>query len=326
MRFDLSIITENYRKIISFTFVALIALTLAAITTNVTSIAMEKDFELKPDIGSRKDTQRNLFRISRSISYYDPIAQRNIFDSENRQPEEKPAAIVSRPEKEEPSYSGPPVKSSMNATLVGTMVFSDPGDSFAKVAKGSGNSDAESYYIGDDLLGEAQVTKIERNRVFFKRNGRIEYLEIEAPTGRVMPSYSSSRGSVPYRKPQRKTPARPSFSDDDVRKVGDNKFILNRKMVDKLLSNYNSVLTQARAVPNFQNGKANGFKIFSIKRNSIYSAIGIKNGDVLTRVNGSEINNLEKVLSLFNQLRNESNITIDLVRGGAKKSFEYEIR
>ncbi len=324
MRVNLSIITENYKKITIFIFTALIAVTLAAITNNVIAIFMKKD--AKPTIlRDSKASDQGSFRVKRSLRYYADITDRNIFDSLNRkaekEPETKPAAV------NKPAYSGPPVKSSINATLVGTMVFSNPLRSFAKITGGASRKggDTESYRVGDSLLGEATIKKIRRNKVFIERNGRMEYLEIEGPSATVMPSYDRRRGSRSYQKPVAKN-TNPQFSEDDVRSVGDGKFVINKSMLDKMLSNYNSILTQARAVPNFVDGKANGFKIFNIKKGSIYQAIGIRSGDILTRVNGSDINNLEKVLSLFTQLRNESNISLDIVRGGKKKTMEYEIR
>ena len=40
----------------------------------------------------------------------------------------------------------------------------------------------------------------------------------------------------------------------------------------------NQIATQARIVPSFKNGVANGFKLFSIQPGSLYSAIGVENG------------------------------------------------
>ena len=41
---------------------------------------------------------------------------------------------------------------------------------------------------------------------------------------------------------------------------------------------------QARIVPSFKDGVAQGFKLFSIRPDSIYSKIGIQNGDVIKRI------------------------------------------
>lgn len=321
MRLDLTIITDNYRKILILVFIALIAIFMAMITSNLIEIATAKEFTLNTTQDNMFQEEAMMFRAGKNLDFYAPITDRNIFDSQNRQPNEsRPSRSAQIDVPERPSYSAP-VKSSMSANLVGTMVFSDPAYSFARINRGSG--DAENFYTGDSLYGEATVKKIERNRVYIMRDERMEYLEIEGPRASVMPSYAPVERSIA--RPLNSAPVA-EISSEDVRSLGENKYMLNRKMVDSLLSNYNAVLTQARAVPNFQDGKANGFKVFAIQKNSIYDVIGIKNGDVLTRVNGGDINSLEKVLTLFTQLRNESAISIDLERGGQKMTMEYEIR
>ena len=78
--------------------------------------------------------------------------------------------------------------------------------------------------------------------------------------------------------------------------IADNKYDVKKSVLDGTLSNLNSVATQARIVPSFKNGVANGFKVFSIQPNSFYSAIGVENGDVVQKINGYEINSPDKAL------------------------------
>ena len=53
-----------------------------------------------------------------------------------------------------------------------------------------------------------------------------------------------------------------------------------RPSLDKALANLNDLAMQARIVPAFKDGQAEGFKLFSIRPDSLYSKIGIVNGDV----------------------------------------------
>ncbi len=70
---------------------------------------------------------------------------------------------------------------------------------------------------------------------------------------------------------------------------------------------------------------ANGFKLFSIQPGSLYSAIGMENGDVIQRINGYEINSPEKALELYQKLRESSHMTIELERNGQPVRKEYNI-
>ena len=82
----------------------------------------------------------------------------------------------------------------------------------------------------------------------------------------------------------------------------------------------------ARIVPSFKNGKPNGFKLFSIKPGSIYSKIGMQNGDVIQRINGYEMNSPDKALEIYQKLKDASSINIDMLRRGQSRSVSYNIR
>ena len=70
---------------------------------------------------------------------------------------------------------------------------------------------------------------------------------------------------------------------DGIKKIDDHHYQIERSTVNNALANLNDLAMQARIVPSFKNGQANGFKLFSIKPDSLYSKIGIQNGDVIQR-------------------------------------------
>ena len=92
-----------------------------------------------------------------------------------------------------------------------------------------------------------------------------------------------------------------------------------------MLGNLSSVATKARIVPSFKNGKPNGFKLFSIKPGSIYAKIGLKNGDVIQKVNGYEMNSPDKALEIYQKLKNAQNVTVDVQRRGRSMTMNYSI-
>ena len=79
-------------------------------------------------------------------------------------------------------------------------------------------------------------------------------------------------------------------------------------------------------MPSFQNGKANGFKLFSIRPDSLYSKIGIQNGDIVQRINGYEMNSPDKALEIYSKLKDSQAITVDIVRRGKAQTMTYQIR
>jgi general secretion pathway protein C len=73
-------------------------------------------------------------------------------------------------------------------------------------------------------------------------------------------------------------------------------------------------------------GEMQGFKILSIRYKSIFRELGLKNGDVIERVNGKQLDSIESSLGLFQDLRNSSSFTIDVQRQGKKESLRYEVK
>jgi general secretion pathway protein C len=88
----------------------------------------------------------------------------------------------------------------------------------------------------------------------------------------------------------------------------------------------NQLLTQARALPYIEQGKTVGFRISEIVPGSLYEKIGLQNGDVIKKINSQDVDDPGKFFQLYQGLKEERNISIDLVRGGQRQSLNYEIR
>lgn len=111
-----------------------------------------------------------------------------------------------------------------------------------------------------------------------------------------------------------------------VKQLSDGKYLVDQREVLASTENMGQVLTQARALPYMEHGKTVGFKLDEIMPNSIYAKIGLQNGDVIQRVNSQEINDPAKFFQLYQGLRTESAISIDLFRNGQRQTLNYEIR
>ncbi len=102
--------------------------------------------------------------------------------------------------------------------------------------------------------------------------------------------------------------------------------VLNRYELEESFKDLNRLMSQARIIPYRVDGRPMGYRIFSISPGSIYSRIGLKNGDIVQRINGVELTSPDKVYLLFQQLRDESRVTIDILRAGRKMTIPVEIR
>ncbi len=207
--------------------------------------------------------------------------------------------------------------SNLSVNLVSTIVSSDPESSMA-VFMDTGKGDTHDVKLGDKLLDQAEIKSIEWRSVKVFRNGRCEMFSLEEK-----PKKKRTRSSAPIASNGK--PGKMAFGKG-VKKTGKDEYEIPRGEIDNVLSNLNQIATQARIVPSFHNGKANGFKLFSIRPGSLYSKIGIQNGDIIQKINGFEMNSPDKALEIYSKLKDAQGISVDLVRRGKTKSLNYNIR
>jgi general secretion pathway protein C len=120
--------------------------------------------------------------------------------------------------------------------------------------------------------------------------------------------------------------AAPAAPADTIDKRGENNFAIDRAEIDKSMENLNQLFTQIRAVPHFQDGKAAGFRLFAIRQDSVFEKIGLKNGDIISKINGNELTDPARAMSLIQELRSEGHITVDVMRNRQPTTLNYEIR
>jgi len=111
-----------------------------------------------------------------------------------------------------------------------------------------------------------------------------------------------------------------------VEQVSDTEWILDRASMLANTRNLNRFLMQARAVPSMKQGRIVGFRITRISRGSLYEKIGLRNGDVLLRVNQRNLDNPAKLFGLYQEMRNKRHVSLLLSRNGQDQTFHYDIR
>jgi general secretion pathway protein C len=250
-----------------------------------------------PLSSAREVTEPQLSQ-KRDLSFYSVITERNIFNSR---------AKDMGAEAEMAELLGPVAESNLNVKLFGTVVSEFPELSFA-VIEDSVSKQVEIYRLNDLILNEAEVVMIEPKRVIILRNGKQESLLVFEEEGAVIAA------------------APDSSAVREIRQVERNQYEIDRSEFEASTNNLAELMTQARVVPNLNAGKVDGYKIFAIKPDSLYAKIGLKNGDVIEKVNGMEITGPEQALELFQQLKTERYFQIDLLRRGRKETLTYTVR
>jgi general secretion pathway protein C len=182
------------------------------------------------------------------------------------------------------------------------------------------NQRSTTYMVGDRIQG-AEVLDIERERVIILNNSRREFIDNQPGDGA-----GAVAAYTPPPLPAGPPVQAPGVNGNGIRAVSENDYEVPRTEIDRTLANLNDVAMQARIVPAFKDGQAQGFKLFSIRPDSIYSKIGVQNGDVIKRINGFELNSPEKALEVYSKLKEASRIEIELERNGSSIRKNYTIR
>ena len=197
--------------------------------------------------------------------------------------------------------------------LTGTIVAKDNDFSFA-ILKGKGNGGAVTR-TGAEVQDGVILAFVWRNIAIFRTTSGVKCVGDGVGEAKPMP--------VPEAPKVAGEPQQPKGDDDfDIRNVGPNQYVIKRADLNKATGNLGALASQARIVPS---AKDNGFKIFSISKDSLYSKIGIQNGDVLKSINGIELSSPDKALEAYSRLQNASKLSLDIVRKGQNETLEYTI-
>ncbi|WP_147448923.1 type II secretion system protein GspC [Corallococcus terminator] len=206
-------------------------------------------------------------------------------------------------------------RSTLPLRLLGTLVAQDPQWSMASIHELSGGV-ARSLMVSDAFKG-ARVFAIERERILLVVDGRLEYIDGAALPGAGPTPVNAHPGA-----------AMPGGSGlgKGIRATGPDSLVIPREDVTEALAHLGELSMEARVVPAFKDGRPVGFKLFSIKDGSFYSRLGLRNGDVLQRINGLDLDGPEKALEAFTSLREARRIELQIERGGApvRKTFDIQ--
>jgi general secretion pathway protein C len=213
-----------------------------------------------------------------------------------------------------PDLSSEPVRTSLRLKLLGTLVSTAPGWSIASLLD-TAIQKSQTVMVGDKVQN-ADVLEIFRDRVIIANNGRREFISAEPGDGAPPPPVATTARSLPG----------DSAYGAGIKPLDDNNYEVPKAELDKALANLNDLAMQARIVPAFKDGQAEGFKLFSIRPDSLYSKIGIVNGDVIKRINGFDMNSPEKALEIYTKLKDANRIDVEIDRNGSAVRKTYNVR
>jgi len=97
-------------------------------------------------------------------------------------------------------------------------------------------------------------------------------------------------------------------------------------MVDHALEVQAELMRSARIVPEQENGRVVGIRLFGVKPGSLMGALGFENGDRLERINGYDMTSPDHALEAYSRLRSASDLAVQVTRRGQRMVLTYLIR
>lgn len=171
-----------------------------------------------------------------------------------------------------------------------------------------------------------RVASVERSHVILSRGGREEKLELLPVGSRTRGSAGSAPSPVASRPREARPAPGPPAGGIQVNRLGENAFSLDEATVGELTGNINQFMTQARIIPYFEGNQSAGYRLAALRPGSAFEQLGFKAGDIIQRVNAVELTSPEKMYTIFQNLRDEKRVTVDVLRQGQKNTLTYEIR
>lgn len=237
-------------------------------------------------------------------AYYDAIVKRDIFNLE--------------PAPETPSAE---VATNLHIKLVGTsqLTLSRP----FIIVQDDANQRQSLYRLGDEIPDAGKLVGVYKDHAIILHQGR--RIQIEMPTQPGAPVSPATGAPALFGPPGNLM--HPFFKNGGVHRLGPDRYIINRSTFNHSLSNMTPLFTQIRAVPNIgPDGRSSGFTLSEIQPGSLFQQMGLQDGDVLTSVGGQPVSDPAKAMELLTSLRNQSAISLTVMRGGQPVHLQYNVR
>ncbi len=229
-----------------------------------------------------------------------PVINRNIFNVEVEEP-----VVVVEEQKAEPEVDLDQLEhTQLKISLWGTVTGSDP---VYAVIEDKKERKQSLYGIGDTIQ-EAQIKKIMRRSVVLNYKGKdqiLEMMEKEEKGGPARRSASSKKNT--RRPPKPDLPSKPPGMEE----LAGN---------DQL----SSLMKQVKIRPHFSQGEPDGLMVYGIRPQSVFRQIGMRNGDIITDINGTQITTADDALQMYEEIQDADSATISVLRRGKEKEIAFE--
>ena len=317
--------TKHHVTAINFLLIAGLAYFAAQSVNDVISRKMLSDNIAAPTVAAAPRLATGL----RPRAYYDSIVKRDVFNLVPQEAAPPPPVVVE----------------DLHLKLLGTSVLSKS-QPYAVIE--DQNGEQSLYQVGDDIPDAGTLVSVERTRAIIDHDGRRVALEmpvtempmaepsqlgVPAPPNPRARHHAHAPHLAPPNAAEEPEPEDPDDADDNndssqlkLKKLGPGKFEASRAEVAKTMQNPATLFSQMRALPHMQNGKTDGFSISEVVPGSVFEQIGMKNGDLVTAIDGQPVTNPMQAMTLMGSLQTRPSIDLTVSRSGVPVSLHLDLR
>lgn len=203
----------------------------------------------------------------------------------------------------------------LNLRLVG--IFYSESNNLQPMALIAEGTQAErSFNVGDFLTDSVRVHEILTDRVILSRAGRLETLKLPKQTAASSASSANSNRLARAATSHRADPA--TGANNEI-KAGAIAQQLRQSASDDLSGLQQLAYTR----PYVQNGQFMGFQLQPGRNRRLLRQIGLRNGDVITEVNGIKLYDPGQGMQVIQELMSAERIDAKVLRNGNEIPFTF---
>lgn len=210
------------------------------------------------------------------------------------------------------SVKAAPVQAPSNMQLRGTMAGGG-GSGLAMI-----DLNGETHVVGTgELVGGMMVTHVTPYSVTLELNGTVQVLEMNSTETLANQSAPVARPRPATTVAQRPEPS-PTPAESDA--------ILTQRELRNILDNPAQFAGKGfRMKPVLKGGEIIGMRVNIRNSSHPLARLGVQNGDIVKSLNGTPLNGPEALTSIYRVLRNTSNLSFEVDRGGTSEKIEITL-
>jgi general secretion pathway protein C len=193
-------------------------------------------------------------------------------------------------------------ETSLSLKLLGILASSD-NERYSRALIEVQAGDERPFAVGAQVVQGTTLQAILPDRVVLARAGRLETLRLEKDQG---------SGSAAQQTPS--APESPGQTANSLAQIR-----------DQVLQDPNKASDFVRVQPANKDGHLQGYRIYPGKDRSIFAQAGLKPGDLVTQVNGVQLDDASKALKMLSELKDVGQLNLVIERGGQSQTINVKM-